>query len=42
MPRKGHTEGQIVAVLQKVESGAKVADVCRKVGRGCSGQRLGH
>ncbi len=32
MPRKGHTEEQIVAVLQQVESGGKVADVCRKVG----------
>jgi putative transposase len=32
MPRKGHTEEQIVAVLQQVESGAKVAEVCRKVG----------
>jgi putative transposase len=32
MPRKGHTEEEIVAVLQQVESGAKVAEVCRKVG----------
>jgi putative transposase len=32
MPRKGHTEEQIVAVLQQVEGGAKVGDVCRKVG----------
>lgn len=32
MPRKGHTEEQIVAVLQQVESGAKVTEVCRKVG----------
>jgi putative transposase len=32
MPRKGHTEEQIVAVLQQVEGGAKVAEVCRKVG----------
>jgi putative transposase len=32
MPRKGHTEEQIVAVLPQVEGGAKVADVCRKVG----------
>ena len=32
MPRKGHTEEQIVAVLQQVDSGAKVADVCRKAG----------
>lgn len=30
MPRKGHTEEQIVAALQQVASGEKVADVCRK------------
>ena len=32
MPRKGHREEEIVAVLQQVESGVKVAEVCRKVG----------
>ncbi len=32
MPRKGHTEEEIVGVLQQVESGAKVAEVCRKIG----------
>lgn len=32
MPKKGHTEEQIVAVLWQVEAGAKVAEVCRKVG----------
>ena len=32
MPRKGHAEEEIVAVLQQVESGAKVAEVCRKGG----------
>jgi putative transposase len=32
MPKKGHTEEQIVAVLQQVEAGARVDDVCRKVG----------
>lgn len=32
MPRKGHTEEQIVPVLQQVERGGKVGDVCRKVG----------
>lgn len=32
MPRKGHTEEEIVAVLQQVESGTKVTEVCRKVG----------
>ena len=32
MPRKGHTEEQVVTALQQVESGAKVAQVCRKTG----------
>jgi putative transposase len=32
MPRKGHSEEEIVAVLQQVEGGTKVGDVCRKVG----------
>jgi len=32
MPTKGHTEEQIVAVLQQGEAGEKVADICRKVG----------
>lgn len=32
MPRKGHTEEQVVAALQQAESGAKVAEVCRKRG----------
>jgi putative transposase len=32
MPKKGHTEEQIVAVLRQVEAGARVEDMCRKVG----------
>ena len=32
MPKKAHTEEQIVAVLRQVEAGARVDDVCRKVG----------
>jgi len=32
MPRKGHTEEQIIAALQQVEGGAKVGEVCRKTG----------
>jgi len=32
MPKKSHTEEQIVAVLRQVEAGAKVAEICRKVG----------
>lgn len=32
MPKKGHTEEQIVAVLRRVEAGARVGEVCRKAG----------
>jgi len=32
MPKKGHTEEQIVAALKQYESGEKTADVCRKLG----------
>ena len=32
MPKKGHTEEQIVAVLRQVEAGSRVEDVCRKAG----------
>jgi putative transposase len=32
MPKKGHTEEQIVAVLRQVEAGARVAEICREVG----------
>ncbi len=32
MPKSGHTEEQIVAVLRQVEAGARVDDVCRKMG----------
>jgi hypothetical protein len=32
MPKKAHTEEPIVAVLRQVEAGARVDDVCRKVG----------
>jgi putative transposase len=32
MPRKAHTEEQIVAVLRQGKAGEKVADICRKVG----------
>jgi putative transposase len=32
MPRKGAGEEQIITVLQQVEAGAKVADVCRQMG----------
>lgn len=32
MPKSGHTEEQIVAVLRQVEAGARVDDVCGKVG----------
>ena len=32
MPKKSHTEEQIVAVLRQVEAGARVEEVCRKAG----------
>jgi putative transposase len=32
MPKKAHTEEQIVAVLRQAEAGEKVADICRRVG----------
>ena len=32
MPKKAHTEEQIVAVLRQGEAGEKVDDICRKVG----------
>ena len=32
MPRKGHTEEQIITALQQVEAGSKVGEVCRKTG----------
>jgi putative transposase len=32
MPKKAHTEEQIVAVLRQGEAGEKVADICRRVG----------
>jgi putative transposase len=32
MPRKGHSEEQIVYALRQVEAGKKVADICREVG----------
>ena len=32
MPKKGHTEEQIIAALKQYESGEKVTDICRKLG----------
>lgn len=32
MPRKGHSEEQIITALRQVESGKKVSDVCREMG----------
>lgn len=31
MPKKGHTEEQIIAALKQHESGEKTTDVCRKL-----------
>jgi putative transposase len=32
MPRKGHTEEQIMRALREAEAGKKVSDVCREMG----------
>jgi len=32
MPRKGHTDEQILQALRQAEGGEKVAEVCRKLG----------
>lgn len=32
MPKKAHSEEQIVGVLRQGEAGEKVGDICRKVG----------
>jgi putative transposase len=32
MPKKGHTEEQIIAALKQHESGDKTVDICRKLG----------
>ncbi len=32
MPRKGHTEEQVMTALRQAEAGKKVSDVCREMG----------
>jgi putative transposase len=32
MPRKGHTEEQIMTALRQAEAGKKVSDICRELG----------
>ena len=32
MPKKGHSEEQIISALKQYEGGEKTADVCRKLG----------
>ena len=32
MPRKGHTEEQIIYALRQAEAGKKVGDVCQELG----------
>ena len=32
MPRKGHSEEEIVYALRQIEGGKKVSEVCRKMG----------
>ena len=34
MPKKGHSEEQIIGALKQYESGEKVADICRRLGGG--------
>lgn len=36
MPKKGHTEEQIIAALKQQESGEKTTDICRKLGSASS------
>jgi putative transposase len=31
MPKKGHSEEQIIAALKQYEAGEKMADICRKL-----------
>jgi putative transposase len=31
MPKRGHTEEQIIAALKQYEGGEKTADICRKL-----------
>lgn len=32
MPKKGHTEEQIIAALKQHETGSKTTEICRKLG----------
>jgi len=32
MPRKGHTEEQIIYALRQAEAGQKIGDICRELG----------
>jgi putative transposase len=32
MPRKGHSEEQIIYALRQVEAGKKVSEICREMG----------
>ena len=32
MPRKGHSEEQVVYALRQIEGGKKVGEVCREMG----------
>ena len=32
MPRKGHSEEQIIRALREAEGGKKAADICRELG----------
>jgi hypothetical protein len=44
MPRKGHSEEQVVYALRQIEGGKKVSEVCREMGdrrRRCTGGSVG-
>ena len=44
MPRKGHSEEQIIYALRQIEGGKKVSEVCREMGvspKPCTGGSVG-
>lgn len=40
MPRRGHTEEQILRALRQAESGTKISDICREHGSTAISNRL--
>ena len=41
MPRKGHSEEQIVYAIRQVDAGKKVTDVCREMGVSAQASTVG-